>query len=224
VTEIPTSFPPGSFLASLPASDRHELVRDARPLRLPAGATLLFEGDLSDRVVVVLRGTMRVSVTAANGREVLLTVAGPGEILGEMAALDGQTHSASVHAVDAAYVLLVPADAFRSLLRTNATVAFAVALRLTRELRNVMRQRVGLEAFDVPARLAQSIVALAERLDVGAGRIELPVSQRELAEACGASREAVTKALATFRARGWVRTERRSVIVLDLLALRERAS
>jgi CRP-like cAMP-binding protein len=87
-----------------------------------------------------------------------------------------------------------------------------------------MRQRVGLEAFDVPARLAQSIVALAERLDAGAGRIELPVSQRELAEACGASREAVTKALATFRARGWIRTGRRSVIVLDLHALRQRAS
>src|SRR5262245_15258432 len=100
MTDIPTSipagsipagsFPAGSFLAGLPDADRDELLRDARHMRLPAGATLLFEGDLSDRVVVVLVGTVRVFVTAANGREVLLTLAGPGEILGEMSALDGR--------------------------------------------------------------------------------------------------------------------------------------
>jgi CRP/FNR family cyclic AMP-dependent transcriptional regulator len=229
MTDIPTSFPPGSlpagsFLAGLPDADRDELLRDARRMRLPAGATLLFEGDLSDRVVVVLGGTVRVFVTAANGREVLLTLAGPGEILGEMSALDGQAHSASVNTVDPAEVALVPAAAFRSSLQRNATLAFAVALRLTRELRNVMRQRVGLEAFDVPTRLAQRIVELAERLDAGTGSIQLPVSQHELAETCGAPREAVTKALATFRARGWVRTDRRSLTVLDLDALRARAS
>ena len=80
------------------------------------------------------------------------------------------------------------------------------------------------EALDVPTRLAQTIVALADRLDVRQGSIELPVSQRELAESCGASREAVTKALATFRTRGWVSTDRRSVTVLDLEAIRARAS
>jgi CRP/FNR family transcriptional regulator, cyclic AMP receptor protein len=76
----------------------------------------------------------------------------------------------------------------------------------------------------VPARLARSMVDLADRLDPRSGEVELPVSQRELAESCGASREAVTKALATFRARGWVRTGRRSVTVLDLSALRARSS
>ena len=89
-------------------------------MSLPAGATLLFEGDLSDRVVVVLAGTLRVFSTAATGREVLVTVAGPGEILGEMSALDGQPHSASVNTLDPAEVVLVPAEGFRSVLRSNA--------------------------------------------------------------------------------------------------------
>ena len=222
--ETPKSFPDGSFLAGLDEADRSELVREGRPMSLPAGATLLFEGDLSDRVVVVLAGTLRVFSTAATGREVLVTVAGAGEILGEMSALDGQPHSASVNTVDPAEVVLVPAEAFRSVLRSNARIATAVALRLTGELRRVLRQRVDLEAYDVPARLAQSLVDLAERLAGGAGEIEIPVSQRELAESCGASREAVTKALGTFRARGWVRTGRRSITVIDVDALRTRST
>src|SRR5439155_23318618 len=123
------SFPSGSFLAGLEAPDRSQLVREGRPMSLPAGATLLFEGDLSDRVVVVLAGTLRVFSTAANGREILVTVAGPGEILGEMSALDGQPHSASVNTVDPAEVVLVPAEEFRSVLRSNAGIATAVALR-----------------------------------------------------------------------------------------------
>ena len=224
MAETTTSFPDGSFLAGLDEADRSELVRGGRPMSLPAGATLLFEGDLSDRVVVVLAGTLRVFSTAANGREILVTVAGPGEILGEMSALDGQPHSASVNTVDPAEVVLVPAEEFRSVLRSNARIATAVALRLTRELRRVVRQRVDLEAYDVPARLAQSLVDLAERLAAGDGEIELPVSQRELAESCGASREAVTKALGSFRARGWVRTGRRSITVVDVDALRTRSA
>jgi CRP-like cAMP-binding protein len=224
LAETAKSFPDGSFLAGLDQVDRSELVRDGRPMSLPAGATLLFEGDLSDRVVVVLAGTLRVFSTAATGREILVTIAGPGEILGEMSALDGQPHSASVNTVDPAEVVLVPAEEFRAVLRTNARIATAVALRLTRELRRVVRQRVDLEAYDVPARLAQSLVDLAERLAGSSEEIELPVSQRELAESCGASREAVTKALATFRSRGWVRTGRRSITVVDVDALRTRSA
>jgi CRP/FNR family cyclic AMP-dependent transcriptional regulator len=224
VADIPTSFPPGSFLASLDRQDQMELVRTGRRMSLPPGATLLFEGDLSDRVVVVFEGALRVFATAANGREVLVTVAGPGEILGEMSALDGQPHSASVNTIDHAQVSLVPATEFRSSMSSNARIAQAVALRLTRELRRVMRQRVDLEAYDVPARLAQTLVDLGERLPTRGGAIELPVSQRELAEVCAASREAVTKALASFRDHGWVRTGRRSITVLDVDALRARAS
>jgi CRP/FNR family transcriptional regulator, cyclic AMP receptor protein len=207
----------------LDPADQLEVVREGHRMTLPAAATLLFEGDLSDRVVVVVAGAVRVFATASNGREVLVTVAGPGEILGEMSAVDGQTHSASVNTLEEADVVLVPAASFRALMQRNPRVSFAVATRLTRELRHNLQQRVGIEALDVPTRLAQAIVALADRLDVRDGKIELPVSQRELAESCGASREAVTKALATFRNRGWVSTDRRSITVIDIEALRARA-
>jgi CRP/FNR family transcriptional regulator, cyclic AMP receptor protein len=218
------SFPPGSFLAGLDEADRRVLIDAGRPMTLPDGSSVLFQGDDSGRVVVILRGTARIFATAANGREVLVTVVGPGEILGEMSALDGLPHSASSRTIGEAEVVLVPGERFRSLLGSNATLAVAVALRLTRELRRVVHQRVDLEAFDVPTRLARSLVDLTDRISEGDGEVELPVSQQELAEWCGASREAVTKALGTFRTRGWVRTGRRSITVLDVEALRARAS
>jgi len=211
-------------MATLDRGTQLALLASGRRMSLPADATVLFEGDLSDRVVVVVEGTLRIFATSEGGREVLVTVAGPGEILGEMSALDGKPHSASVNTIEPADVVLVPAREFRSKMDEHAGLAVAVALRLTRELRHVLQQRIDLEVHDVPARLALSMVHLAERLDGRSGRIELPVTQRELAEACGASREAVSKALAAFRARGWVLTDRRSITVLDLEALRARAS
>ena len=219
-----TSFPPGSFLAGLDDATRMSLIDAGRRMSLADGSSLLFEGDDSGRVIVILGGNARVFSTAANGREVLVTVAGPGEILGEMSALDGQPHSASSTAVGDTEVVLVPGEAFRELLASNATLATAVAVRLTRELRRVVHQRVDLEAFDVPTRLAGILVDLAGRVAPGDDAIELPISQHELAEWCGASREAITKALGTFRSRGWVRTGRRSITVLDVEALRARAS
>jgi CRP/FNR family cyclic AMP-dependent transcriptional regulator len=215
--------PLGSFLGSLDDADRMELESAGRRMTLPKG-TLLFEGDTSGRVALILDGTARVFATATNGREVLVTVVGPGEILGEMAALDGHPHSASVTALDDVVAVLIPTTTFRSILLGNARVATAVATRLTRELRRVMHQRVDLEAYEVPARLASVLVELHDRFARGDGPVELPVSQRELAEWCGASREAVTKAMATFRDRGWVRTRRGTVMVDDVDALRARAS
>jgi CRP-like cAMP-binding protein len=140
-----------------------------------------------------------------------------------MSALDGLPHSASSTTIGDADVVLLPGETFRGLLGANARLAVAVALRLIRELRRSVRERVDLEAYDVPARLAGQLVDLADRLGPGAGEVELPISQRELAESCGASREAVTKALAAFRTRGWVRTGRRSITVVNVEALRTRA-
>ena len=100
-----------------------------------------------------------------------------------MSALDGRPHSASSTAVGDTEVVLVPGEAFRELMASNAALATAVAVRLTRELRRMMHQRVDLEAFDVPTRLAgSSSIAPAEAETHDDGAIELPISQHELAE------------------------------------------
>jgi CRP-like cAMP-binding protein len=222
MADLSTSFPAETFLAELDAAERDEVISAGRRVEVPPGSSLLFEGDLSGRVVVMLAGAARVFATAANGREVLLNVVGPGEILGHVSALDGGPHSASVTTVADAHVVFIDIDAFRALLADPGT-GQAVARALARDLRRVEQHRVELSAYDVPTRLAGRLVYLADRLSTDSTRIEIPVSQRELAEWCGASREAVTKALKGFRAHGLVETDQRSIVVLDLHALRARA-
>ena len=221
MTAFPTSFPSGTFLAELNAAGQEAVLSTARRVELPSGSSLLFEGDLSGRVVVMLTGAARVSATAANGRQILLNMVGPGEILGQVSALDGGPHSASVTTVTDADVVFLDADVFRALLNAHPVVTEAVATALARDLRRVERHRVELAAYDVPTRLAGRLAYLADRL-TERGPAEIPVSQRELAEWCGASREAVTKALKTFRALGWVQTHQRSITILDPDALRAR--
>ena len=222
MADLAASVPAETFLAELEDAQRNVAISIGRVVDVPPGSSLLFEGDLSGRIVVLLAGAARVFATAANGREVLLNVVGPGELLGQVSALDGGPHSASVTTVGDATVVFIEADAFRSLMRTVPLVAEAVARTLARDLRRVERHRVELSAYDVPTRLAGRLVYLADRL-IGPPPVEIPISQRELAEWCGASREAVTKALKGFRARGWVRTDQRSIVLLDPDALRARA-
>ena len=217
------AFPSQTFLGGLSIEDRETLIGQGRRMQVPAGASLLFEGDRSGRVAVMLVGAARVFATAVNGREVLLNVVGPGAILGQVSALDGEPHSASVNATEPSEVVFVDADAFRSILDARPAIAGAVARTLAADLRRVERHRVELAAYDVPTRLAGLLVELASRFPVDGATVDLPVSQRELAEWCGASREAVTKAMKGFRDHGWVRTEQRSVTVLELDALRSRA-
>jgi CRP-like cAMP-binding protein len=223
LADLHASGAPTPLLTALDDAQRASLLSTGRSVALPAGSSLLFEGDVSGRVVALVSGFARVFATAQNGREVLLNVVGPGELLGTVSALDGGPHSASVTALGEAEVVFIDATTFRRLLGAEPSLAAAVAAALARDLRRVERHRVELSAYDVPTRLAGRLVDLADHIADGALPVTLPVSQRELAEWCGASREAVTKALKGFRSRGWVATDQGSVTLLDIDALRARA-
>jgi CRP-like cAMP-binding protein len=209
-------------LDALDDARRATLLAAGRRVSMPSGSSLLFEGDVSGRIVAITSGAARVFATAANGREVLLNIVGPGEVLGTLSALDGGPHSASVTTIADTEVVFLDAETFRGLLDAHGWLAEAVARALARDLRRVERHRVELSAYDVPTRLAGRLVYLADHLANQGPPVTLPVSQRELAEWCGASREAVTKAIKGFRDRGWVATDQGTVTIRDLDALRRR--
>src|SRR5439155_16402466 len=115
---------------------------------------------------------------------------------------------------------------FAAYLQGNGRVAFVLTRLLAARLRDADRKRIEFGAYDTTGRVAARLVELAERFGEQTGdslRISLPLSQDELAGWVGASREAVTKSLAALRARGWIETSRRTVIIRDLTALRQRA-
>jgi CRP/FNR family transcriptional regulator, cyclic AMP receptor protein len=216
-----------TFLDRLSEPDRRDLLAAGRPLRLRPGATTLIEGQLSGQVILILGGHVRAWTTAEDGHEALLAVRRPGDIVGELAALDGQPHSATVSALEPVEARVIAASAFRDYLATHSSAAFAVLELLTERLRDADRKRAEFGFMDATGRVAARLAELAEHhghaSDRGV-RIELALSQEELASWVSASREAVSRALRLFRERGWIATERRCITVFDLDALRRRGA
>jgi CRP/FNR family cyclic AMP-dependent transcriptional regulator len=214
------------FLGALSHAEREDLAGRGRLRSFPAGAQLFRAGAGSDTVVVVLAGRVKVGSPAAPGREAVLAFRGPGDLLGELSALDGRPRSATVSALEPVEALVVEARAFRAFLQERPRLALLLLELLSRRLRDADRKRVEFAAHDAVGRVAARLVELArDHGQAGDGGVEitLPLSQDELAGWTGSSREAVAKALHTLRSLGWVRTGRRRITVLDLDALRRRS-
>jgi CRP/FNR family transcriptional regulator, cyclic AMP receptor protein len=188
---------------------------------------LFHAGDDTGTVLVVRAGQAKVTVLDRDGHEAILGFRGPGELLGELSAVDVSRRSATVTALEPVTALGIPGDAFRELLERRPSVARTLLRVLAVRLREADRQRLEFAAYDVPGRLARRVVELAERFGEAAGddvEITLALSQAELAGWTCCSREAASKALATLRGLGWIDTRRRHIVVHDLDALRRYAA
>lgn len=192
----------------------------------PQGDVLFHEHDRSDRVLIILEGRVKVAQASEDGRERVLAFRGPGEALGELSAIDGKPRSATVQAVDPVQALAIPVDAFRNFLEEHPKVTLYLLSKLVARLREADRKRVEFGATDTVGRVAARLLELADRYGrrTPAGvRIDLPITQEELASWVGSSREGVNKALQLLRQLGWIDIERRSITVLDAEALRARS-
>jgi CRP-like cAMP-binding protein len=190
------------------------------------GHALFHEREESDKVMLVLEGRVKIASTSEDGRERVLAFRGPGEALGELSAIDGRPRSASVIAVDPVQALVVSTNNFRTFLEQNPRVMFFLMQRLIGRLREADRKRVEFGATDTIGRVAARLVELSERYGKPTPegvRIDLPITQEELASWVGSSREGVNKALNTLKGLHWIDTERRSITVLDEEALRRRS-
>ncbi len=211
------------FGAELTEQEWADLVRHGHPRRLPAGALLFFEGTRSDMVVIVVSGRVKVFTSAEDGAEVVLEVRGPGALLGELSVIDGQPRSASVRSLEATEILTLGFREFTDFLQAHPRTMWLLMRILTGRLRDADRRRIEFGVYDTLSRVARRLVELAERFGEPTESgimITLPLTQDELASWVGASREAVTRALRSLRVRGYVRTQRRAITVIDIDGLR----
>jgi CRP-like cAMP-binding protein len=197
-----------------------------RPFR--RGAFLMTEGEASDHVIVLISGRAKVSSYTQDGKEVVLAVRGPGELLGELSAVDGNPRSATVSALEPIEALIVRSEQFVEFLTDHPRLAIQLLQSTIRRLRDSDRKRIEFGAYDTPARVARRLLELVDRYGEAEAedrsvRISLSLTQDELAGWTGSSREAVSKALREFRDRGWITTGRRAIVVLDVEGLRGRA-
>jgi CRP/FNR family transcriptional regulator, cyclic AMP receptor protein len=215
-----------SFLDALTPEEVGWLQRAGVRRRFEGGTALFQEHQASDRVMLLMAGRVKIASVSEDGRESVLAFRGPGEVLGELSAIDGQPRSASVLAVEPVEAIVIPAPEFRAFLERTPRATLWLLTRVIARLREADRKRAEFGASDTIGRVAARLIELAERYGrptEGGVRIDLPITQEELASWVGSSREGVNKALHTLRGLGWVETERRSITVVDSEALRRRA-
>jgi CRP-like cAMP-binding protein len=186
---------------------------------------LFTQGDRAERVFVIEHGWVMISSMAPGGREIVLGLRGPRDLIGDLSALDGAPRSATAVAVGEVEATVVPSSALIRAL-SNATTAMDLLRVLAGRLRDADRKRLEFAALDTLGRVAWRLLELSERFGERTAEgieIELPLSQEELASWCGASREATVKALAALRTLGCIATGRRTVVIRDIAGLRRHA-
>ncbi len=213
------------FLRQLGPVDAEALVGGVRRRDFPRSDVILHAGAAGDDVVVVLSGRVRLVAYGADDREVMLAIRGPGELIGEMAALGGQRRTATATAVEEADVGMLTADEFRTYLAEHPGAALILIRMLVHRLTEATNEVVDLATQDSVGRVAKRLLELAS--DHGSPtaegtRIDLSLTQDELASWTGATRETVSRALRLMRRLGWITTDNRSITVIDAEAMRER--
>lgn len=195
-------------------------------LKLARGDVLFSEGQPGDKLYVIESGKIKLGHAASDGRESIIAVLGAGEMLGELSLFDPGPRTATAVAVTPTKVLSLGHDALLPWLVGRPDLAVALLAALARRLRRTNEALADLVFSDVPGRVAKALLDLGSKFGEPTTEgllVRHELTQEELAQLVGASRETVNKALADFSQRGWVRIEQRSVTLLDVERLTRRA-
>ena len=206
--------------------EREELRGIVSQTTLRRGEVLFNEGDSGDRLYILLTGKVKLGHTSVDGRENLLAVLGPGEVVGELTLFDPGPRSTTATAVATTELLALEHNQLMGFIDSHPTLAKDMLRALAVRLRRTNIALADLVFSDVPGRVAKALLDLAERFGAPTeDGIHVPhdLTQEELAQLVGASRETINKSLAEFVSRGWIRLEGRAVTLIDVERLKRRA-
>ena len=213
-----------SILGALTEQDLLALVRQTPVRPLPKNRVLFRSGDEGRSVVLILQGFIKLSTMASNGREVVLEIAGPGTIFGELAVLNDSPRCADATALTACRVMAFDGTQFRRLVGRTPEAMFAAIRLLSDRLSAVTEQGMDAVSLPAPVRLAKALLHLAglhsQRVDECL-HIGFRLSQRELGAMTGLIRESINKHLNAWRAAGWIELVGGSVMLCDVCALQD---
>jgi CRP/FNR family cyclic AMP-dependent transcriptional regulator len=194
----------------LAAEQLAQLNQLLRACSVPAGSNFITADQPGEVVYVLLAGTVKIYISRADGREVILAFLGPGDTVGEMSLVDSAGRSANVVSTEPSRLVWMDRASFQASLRAMAPLANNLVRLLARRLRFANEQIQALCTLDVPGRVARQILALADRYgqpQPGASdqvKIPLRLTQSDLGEVVGASRERVNQAIVLFKQQGYI--------------------
>lgn len=214
------------LFSALDEQAAHSLQKSLATHAVKKGKHLFHEGEPGDRLYFVLAGKIKLHHASGDGRESLLMVLGPGDMFGELSLFDPGPRTSSATAVTDSQVVSLSHTDLSPWLRLHPEVALSLLQALAHRLRRTNETMSDLVFADVPGRVAKALIELGDKFGTetsGGLLVAHDLTQEELAQLVGASRETVNKALADFASRGWIRLETRSVEILDHDRLNRRA-
>jgi CRP/FNR family cyclic AMP-dependent transcriptional regulator len=201
-------------------------IRALQPVDFPRGYTFFTEGESGDRLFIIFSGKVKIGRRSPDGREYLLTIMGPSDMFGELSIFDPAPRTSSATTITEVRAASMDRDAVRAWIADRPDIAEQLLQALARRLRCTNNNLADLIFTDVPGRVAKQLLQLAQRFGTPEGdamRVTHDLTQEEIAQLVGASREAVNKALSDFAHRGWIRLEAKSVLISDAARLAGRA-
>jgi len=213
----------GGFLGLLSPQDRSDLLRLGHNRRYRADAYVIIQGDHSESVFLVTEGRVKVVVDTVDGHQVVLTVLGRGDVLGEFEAIDsnGGPRIASNVALEPVECRALAGADFRRWIDSHPDASLALLKTIIRRLRAADRRRTASGSLDATHRLAAFLLEMVDQAGPdGTSDVDLALTQEELAGLIASSRESVVRALAALRARHLVSTARRRITIVDVEGLR----
>ena len=210
----------------LDAEERNVLFARVRVRNYAAGETIFLMGSAGDSMMAVLGGSVRISVPSPEGKEIVLAILQAKEVFGEIALLDGKERTADARAMTACTLAILERRDVLAFLDRHPHVWPKLVAVLCSRLRNTDQHIAELALLELPARLAKALLRFGNAEDgLSSERTPLKVqlSQRELGNICGATRESINKCLRAWQRRGIVRIEESLVTIANRAALEELA-
>ena len=184
--------------------------------KFPRNTVLLSEGDITDSLYVIISGKVKTIINDENGREIILSISGPGEYFGEMALIDGEPRSATIVTREACQMFVFSKEDLKGILRSNPDMVFTLLKGLIKRLRETDKKIESLALMDVYGRIAQLLIQMAvPRDDVMV--IDEPLTHQEIANMVGASREMVSRILNELSRGGYISVKKKIITIMRKL-------
>jgi CRP/FNR family cyclic AMP-dependent transcriptional regulator len=208
------------LFASFPEDQLRMLTAVVTRRSLPRSTTVMASGDPTDSLYIVLSGRLKVMMSDAEGKEVILSILGAGEFFGEMGLIDDAPRSASVVSIEACELLSIAKRDFKKCLAENFEMAQAVMRGLVRRLRDADRKIGSLALLDVYGRVARLLLDMSETVD-GEKIVTKRLPKQDIAKMIGASREMVSRVMKDLQMGGYIEVRGSNIVLRDTIVLPE---
>jgi CRP-like cAMP-binding protein len=198
-----------------------QLCRYAKHTSVKRGTTIFSKGDPGNSLFAIMSGTVKISLSSSEGRNAILNLIGPGELVGEVAVLGGKGRTADATASTDCEILVIDRRDFLPFVQSQPVLAMKFIELLCNRLRHTSEQVEQLILLNLPGRLASALLGLTEKRRPDLDSRTAAVTQMELSEMVGMTRESINKQLRAWAACGWVQLKRGGIVVVDANSLRQ---